>query len=333
MRRDALAGRDLQLAGAGPQRRDRRKQGGPGNATLPAMTRTRPRWSLSPSSAGCGSGIRRRNSRVIAPSLIAPRPWRRARTSRARRPPRAARRSCSGAASAAPAAVAGVEAVLGDRAVRDIAFGVDRQDLLLRHGLEKIAQAEHDDLVADDQHAAAAVVQGDRVERAAQAQDDVAPALAAGRPVVELAEEAAELGLVGMMPLDAGAGEPVEDAELLLAQALVDDERVALGAEPACRLDELGRALRPQIGRGQDDVRPFRGRQRGEPASERARLLFPERRSTARRRPGRRCRSGRGRPRARRRARRCRRSRRDGRSRGAPAIVASVGIPASGSVS
>ena len=93
---------------------------------------------------------------------------------------------------------------------------------------------------ADDQHAAAGVVQAHRVERAAQPQDHVAPALSTGRAVVELAEQPAELGLMGMAALDAGTGEPVEDAELLLAQPFVDDGWQVLGRS---------RRLRRSIGR------------------------------------------------------------------------------------
>ena len=77
------------------------------------------------------------------------------------------------------------------------------------------------------------VVQAHGVEHAAQPQDHVAPALAAGWPVVELAEQAPELGLLGC---DAArcraAGQPVEHAELLLAQPLVDDELRRAGSRP-----------------------------------------------------------------------------------------------------
>ena len=57
----------------------------------------------------------------------------------------------------------------------------------------------------------------------AQAQDHVGPALAAGRPMVEFAEQGALLGLVGEFLADAGGGQPVPQAELALAQPLVDD--------------------------------------------------------------------------------------------------------------
>ena len=121
------------------------------------------------------------------------------------------------------------------------------------------------------------MVQGDRVERTSEAQDDVAPALAAWRPVIELAQKPAELGLVGMELLDARAGEAVEDTELLLTQALVDDERMALDTDAPFSLDDLGRALRPEIGRGQNDVGAFCCRQGGKPASKGPGLLFSER--------------------------------------------------------
>ena len=57
----------------------------------------------------------------------------------------------------------------------------------------------------------------------AQAQDHVGPALAARRAVIEFAEQGAMLGEVGIFLADAAGGEPVEHAELALAQPLVDD--------------------------------------------------------------------------------------------------------------
>ena len=67
---------------------------------------------------------------------------------------------------------------------------VDVEDLLLRHVLDEVAQAQDDDLVRDDEHALAGIVERDGVERAAQPKDHVAPALPAGRAVVELAQKA-----------------------------------------------------------------------------------------------------------------------------------------------
>ena len=50
-----------------------------------------------------------------------------------------------------------------------------------------------------------------------------------------------------------------------------------LGAEPARRLDELGRAPGAQVGRGQDDVRAARGRHRSRTSARAPRLLLAER--------------------------------------------------------
>jgi hypothetical protein len=124
-----------------------------------------------------------------------------------------------------------VEVVLGDGAVRHVALGVDLQDLLFGHVLEKVAKAQDNHLMSHNQHPATTMVKRNGIERTAQAQDHVAPALPTGRSVVELAEKLAELGLVGMKLLDARAGEAVEDAELLLAQAFIDDKAVARGAD------------------------------------------------------------------------------------------------------
>ena len=126
--------------------------------------------------------------------------------------------------------VVGLELIFADAAIDDVALLVDRQDLRLVQLLEDVAEAEHDDLVADDQHPPVGMVEADRVERAPQAQDHVGPALAAGRAVVEFAEQGAMLGLLGIFLADAGGGQPVEDAELALAQPLVDDRPLARAA-------------------------------------------------------------------------------------------------------
>ena len=95
--------------------------------------------------------------------------------------------------------------------------------------------------------------------------------------MIELAKEPAELGLIRVEFLDARAGEAIEDTELLLAQALVDDKRVAFDTDTPCSLDDLGRALRSEIGRGQHDVGAFICGQGGKPASKGTRLFFSER--------------------------------------------------------
>jgi hypothetical protein len=111
------------------------------------------------------------------------------------------------------------------------------------------------------------MVQADRVDRAPQPQDHVAPALASRRAMVEFSEQLAELGLLRVALLDADARQAIEDAELLLPQPLVDEEFGVLG-EPARRLDQRGGLARPDIGRGQDDFRPLAGVHRRKPAPE-----------------------------------------------------------------
>lgn len=69
-----------------------------------------------------------------------------------------------------------VEAILGDGAVRHVGLGINLEICLLRHVLKQVTQAQDNDLMPDNQHAAAAVVERDRIERASQAQDNVAPA-------------------------------------------------------------------------------------------------------------------------------------------------------------
>ena len=104
-------------------------------------------------------------------------------------------------------------------------------------------------------------MQVDGVEHRAQAQDDVGPALAAGRAMVEFAEAAAVRGFFGEAFADADGGQAVEDAEFALAQALVDDPSgpVRRPARPSCKWRRQSGA--PEIGRRQDDLRPLGARQ------------------------------------------------------------------------
>ena len=76
--------------------------------------------------------------------------------------------------------------------------------------------------MADHQHAPVAIMQVDGVERRTKAQDDVGPALAARRPVIEFAEHFAVGGFFGIFVADAERGQAVEHAELALAKAFVD---------------------------------------------------------------------------------------------------------------
>ena len=145
------------------------------------------------------------------------------------------------------------------------------------HLFDQITKAEDDDLVGHDEHPRPwpAVVQTDRGQDAAQPQDDVTPALAAGRTMIELAHPGARLRLIGKPLLDAHAREPVENAELLLAQPFIDD-----GA--AVRLDsalvgDVGCGLASsQVGRGKDCGWPAVGAEAGEPSAKGGRLFVTE---------------------------------------------------------
>src|SRR5665811_1918727 len=163
-----------------------------------------------------------------------------------------------------------------DGTVRDIGFLVNGKQLRFREVLEYVAHAEHDDRVADDENALAAVLTRDHLGRAAQPEDDVAPAFSSGRAVVELAEEAAELGLIGVDVLDPEGGEPVENSKLLFAEPFVDHERVGILVESRCLDDEAGGVAGAEVGGGENDVGPIFRRKCAEPVSERNRLTLPQ---------------------------------------------------------
>ena len=88
------------------------------------------------------------------------------------------------------------------------------------------------------------------------------------------------LGQLGKLGAYAGAGKAVEDAELLLAQPLVD---LPLRGRPlAARRREdgehvVGSLPGAQVGRAQDDLRPLANRHLGEPFAERFGLPVAER--------------------------------------------------------
>ena len=87
----------------------------------------------------------------------------------------------------------------------------------------------------------------DRIEQRTQSQDDIAPTLPARRTMVEFTEQAAKLGLLGMRGLDTEVGQAIEDTELLLAQSLVDADRL-VAASASCGAEDLRGLDRADIG-------------------------------------------------------------------------------------
>jgi hypothetical protein len=75
---------------------------------------------------------------------------------------------------------------------------------------------------------------------------------------------------------DAVAGQPVEDAEFLLAQPLVLDEVRRVHVKAAGALDQRRRLERAPVGRGQDHIGLLVPGHFREPAAEGARLLLAQ---------------------------------------------------------
>jgi hypothetical protein len=128
-----------------------------------------------------------------------------------------------------------VEPVFSQAAVGHVAFGVDAQDPFLVEALKQIAQTKDDDLMADDKHPLAAVMQAQGVERSPEPKDDVAPALAAGGPVVEFPEQCARFGLLGKPLPNASRRQAVEDGEFTLAKPSVRQKATARSLRPPAR--------------------------------------------------------------------------------------------------
>src|SRR5688500_3443516 len=222
----------------------------PGIATSPPTTRTRPRDSLSSSPSGCGSGQSRSIARLTSVACTLFRRdsgigLRRHRCSRflewsdevEQLEIELSARRC-----------AFVVPVQSYGTVGDFVFLVDLQDLFFSHVLDEIAHAEHDYGMSDEKDALSTVFARYHLDRASKAENHVAPALATRWPRVELAEQPAEFGLIGMIGFDADLGETVENAEFLFAQALVNDESKAVLRQPCILRNDCSCVARPQVG-------------------------------------------------------------------------------------
>ena len=108
-----------------------------------------------------------------------------------------------------------------DRGVENGVGCRELEQLGLLHRQQQVQQQHHDRIVRDDQRAATRIA-GSILKERAQPECDIRPRLATRRPVVELAQVAPTLGLVGVESRDTVRGEQIEDAELAVAKTLVD---------------------------------------------------------------------------------------------------------------
>src|SRR3954471_12444020 len=157
------------------------------------------------------------------------------------------------------------------RAVRHRRPRVQVEDLALPEPLEHETETHDHRLMAEDPDPFAVVAVRHVTQQAADPQRHIAPALARWRPVVELPEVAATVGLVRELGPDAVTGEAVEDAQLPLTQALVEPD-----LEPPVHRGQGvgGRRGRALVRRGEHDGRLLVGRQRRHEAAHGGSLLL-----------------------------------------------------------
>jgi hypothetical protein len=96
--------------------------------------------------------------------------------------------------------------VESDRTIGNFRLLVDGQKLSLGQVLEYVAHAKDYDCMTDNQDSIGRILAGNHLGDAAQAEDDIAPALTTGWPMVEFAEQAAEFGLIGELLPDPRRG-------------------------------------------------------------------------------------------------------------------------------
>ena len=166
----------------------------------------------------------------------------------------------------------GCRPVDGERTVAERRAAVDAEQLLLGERLQQEAERHDHRLVGEHPHPLARPVGADVGEHAANPEHDVGPALPTRRAVVELAHGRTAGRLLGVGVLDPPARHPVEQAQVALAQPLV--EHRPRGTVPAVQ-GVLHRARRAHVGGTQHDLGTLVGRQPGEMASERPGLLDP----------------------------------------------------------
>ena len=126
----------------------------------------------------------------------------------------------------------------------------------------------------------------DRVQHRAKPKDDVGPALAAGRAMVEFAHLGAMRRFRRELLPNAPGRQSVEYAELALAKPLVDDGRLRSAGQAAGIADRLRSLTRADIGRRQQNFRLFVLRQARRTSGRRPRPADDRDRSAARRRRG-----------------------------------------------
>jgi len=83
-------------------------------------------------------------------------------------------------------------------------------------------------------------------------------------------------GLLWKTLADPTSGQPIEDAELALAQALIDERSSWPAGKRSLPADDPGGLLCPDIRRGKDDLWPLIARERGKPAAGGPGLLDTE---------------------------------------------------------
>src|SRR4051812_11868546 len=150
----------------------------------------------------------------------------------------------------------------------------ERDRLLRRQRLHDVTRHEDGHVVTDHQHPLVGVITAEVAQRVPDAQRDVRPRLAAGRPVPELPWVRTPLRLLRIVAADAVPGQPVQHTLLTVAQPLVANTGEVL--EPRCREQVVRRLLRADVRRHDHHRRLLRRREVAKTLAECLRLAHAE---------------------------------------------------------
>lgn len=97
----------------------------------------------------------------------------------------------------------------GDGTIRHVASAIDFQQAFFPEAFEQVSKAQHHYLVRNKEYPLTAVIEPEVLQNATQPERYIAPAFAAGRPIIKFAQIGTTTRLLREMQSNAGFREPI----------------------------------------------------------------------------------------------------------------------------